>query len=78
MSLFFIAELKLTLELRIQQPACVRRRFSQLLQMRGKDGFKASKLHNSIMLSFYFFTKTKRMFVFVDGESQRHRRASFF
>ncbi len=27
---------------------------------------------------FIFFTKTKRMFVFVDVESQRHRRASFF
>ncbi len=65
-------------ELRTQQPACVRRRFSQLLQKRGKDGFKASKLHNSIMLSFYFCTKTKRMFVFVDVESQRPRRASFF
>ncbi len=51
---------------------------SQLLQKRGKDGFKASKLHNSIMLSFYFCTKTKIMFVFVDVESQRHRRASFF
>ncbi len=65
-------------ELRTQKTACVRRRFPQLLQKRGKDGFKASKLHNSIMLSFYFFTKTKRMFVFVDVESQRHKRASFF
>ncbi len=51
---------------------------ANVLQKRGKDGFKASKLHNSIMLSFYFFTRTKRMFVFVDVESQKHRRASFF
>ncbi len=39
--------------------------------------FKASKLHNSIT---FFFTKSKIMFLcfFVDFESQRHRRASFF
>ncbi len=78
MSLFFIAELRLTLELRTQQPACVRRRrFSQLLQKRGKDGFKASKLHNSIVINF-FLLRVKECLFFVDVESQRHRRASFF
>ncbi len=36
---------------------------SKLLQKRGKDRFKASKLHN-FMLSI-FFTKSKKEYVFI-------------